>query len=164
MCARGSQLRGSQWPQRSRNELTRCVRVGASSCESPAPVAACPHGHDLAIFPAAARSRSPRGASTEISIELVCGCGPIAPSMSTVKSVAATRSMRSRTARIAALDPISGAAPSARPRAAAPTARDPTDHGRCACLAEDLRDVGTARSAAWVDHRRQGTLLEGLRR
>ncbi len=40
------------------------------------------------------------------------------PSMSTVKSVAATRSMRSRTARIARLDPIRGAAPSTRFRLA----------------------------------------------
>jgi hypothetical protein len=35
--------------------------------------------------------------------------------------------MRSRTARIAALDPIGGATPSARPRADAQTARDAFD-------------------------------------
>ena len=49
---------------------------------------------------------------TESSIKMGCGCGPLPPSISTVKSVAATRSMRSRTRRIASLAPISGAAPS----------------------------------------------------
>ncbi len=46
------------------------------------------------------------------SIKLGCGSGPLAPSMRTVKSVAATRSMRSWTRRIASLEPIRGAAPS----------------------------------------------------
>src|SRR6187401_1968992 len=47
-------------------------------------------------------------------MELGCGCGPLPPSTKTVKSVAATRSIRSRTNRVARLDPISGAAPSDR--------------------------------------------------
>ena len=50
-------------------------------------------------------------------MKLGCGCGPLPPSTRTVKSVAATRSIRSRTNRMARLDPISGAAPSDRLRA-----------------------------------------------
>ena len=63
-------------------------------------------------FPAPSTSLGPprTGAGRETSMKLGCGCGPIAPSMRIVKSVAATRSMRSRTWRMARLDPMSGAA------------------------------------------------------
>jgi hypothetical protein len=67
--------------------------------------------------PATFPSRSYKATSQKTSIKLGCGCGPDPLSMSTVKSVPATRSIRSRTARIARLEPMSGAASSLRLRA-----------------------------------------------
>ena len=77
-------------------------------------------------------------ASPKTSIKLGCGCGPIPPSMRIVKSVTATRSMRSRTWRMARLDPMSGAAPSRRMRAncgGRPSARSISSTSAATCVA-----------------------------
>ena len=87
--------------------------------------------------PATGLSPRLRAASPKTSIKPGCGCGPDAPSMTTQKSVAATRSMRSRTSRIAGLDPMSGAAPSARWR---------TDRGARPCA----RSTSRSSAASWA--------------
>ena len=76
-----------------------------------------PAGSLVTLTPILPRSRhlplaSTEGSPTRNLNKMGCACGPDAPSMSTVKSNAATRSIRSRSALIARLEPMSGAAPS----------------------------------------------------